>query len=257
MRYERCATAVSVCLVGLLLGTAVFAQQPMTTTTKETRNFEVISVDGNDVVVRLEDGSTKQYTVPEDFRFDVGGQQLSVHALQPGMKGTATITTITTEKPVSVTEVRNATVVQIAGSSIVVRGAKGYRMFSPGDLEKHNVKIIRDGQPVDLSDLRTGDRLTATIITDKPPQVMTQRQVQASLAPGAPSATAGSTGTAGATGSTTAPEATGAAPAAGAPANRELPKTASDRPLVGGIGVVALAIGVALALRRRRRQPAA
>ena len=48
--------------------------------------------------------------VADDFRFTVNDQQLSVHQLKAGMKGTATITTKTTVTPVTVTEVKNGTV---------------------------------------------------------------------------------------------------------------------------------------------------
>ena len=41
----------------------------------DVRNFEVISVDGNKLVVRDQKG-TQQYTVPDDFRFTVDGKKL-------------------------------------------------------------------------------------------------------------------------------------------------------------------------------------
>ena len=85
------------------------AQQPTTST--ETKTFEVLAVDGNLLVVRLPEG-TRELTVPDDFRFTVNGQPMSVRELKPGMKGTATITTRTTVTPVTVTEVKNGTVVQ-------------------------------------------------------------------------------------------------------------------------------------------------
>jgi hypothetical protein len=80
-----------------------------TTTTSETKKFQVIAVEGNQLVVKLPEG-TRELTVPEDFRFNVNGQMLSVHDLKPGMAGTATITTRTTSVPVTVTEVKNGTV---------------------------------------------------------------------------------------------------------------------------------------------------
>ncbi len=71
-------------------------------------------------------------------------------------------------------------------------------MFTQGDVDKRGVKIMRDGKPVQLSDFHEGDRLSATIITSKPPKVMTEKEVNATLA--------------------TAKAAAAAAPAAAAPA---------------------------------------
>src|SRR6476620_6292146 len=98
-------TTAVICLTAV----ASFAQQQ--TTTSETKTFEVLAVQGNDLVVRLPEG-TREMTVPPDFRFMVNGQPLAVGDLRVGMKGTATITTRTTLIPVTVTEVKNGTVVQ-------------------------------------------------------------------------------------------------------------------------------------------------
>src|SRR5215472_11056201 len=150
-------------------------------TTKELKSFEVIDVDGNDLVVKLPEG-TKRLTVPDDFRFTVDGRQMSVHELKPGMRGTAIVTTTTTTQPVTVTEVKNGTVMQKSGNSLIVRTDQGIRMFSQSDVDKRGVKIIREGKPAELSDFQTGDKLTATIITTRPPRVMTEKQVEATLA---------------------------------------------------------------------------
>ena len=85
-----------------LTSVAALAQQ---STTSETKTFEVIAVQGNQLVVSLPEG-TRELTVADDFRFTVNGQQLAVRDLRPGMKGTATITTRTTVTPVTVTEVK-------------------------------------------------------------------------------------------------------------------------------------------------------
>jgi hypothetical protein len=264
---KRLGVAAAACVFAAFASTA-WAQQQATTT--EVKKFEVLSVDGNRVVVRGEKGETQEITVPDDFRFNVNGQMVPVTALKPGMKGSATITTTTTTKPVRVTEVRNGEVIQANGGSILVRTATGYRMFTQGDVEKRGVQVMKDGKPIDISQLHTGDRLTATIITEGPPQVLTERQVQATVSGAAPPppaarpapSTAPSAGGAAApstpprAGAGTAPAA-GAAPAAAAPGAtapaKKLPKTASPLPLVLMTGAISLALGIGLTTIRRRR----
>ena len=121
-------------------------------------------------------------------------------------------------------------------------------MFSQGDIDKRGIKMVRDGKPAQLSDFREGDRLSATIITSKPPRVMTEKEVQATLANAPGGATAGTTSARAATQAQAAPAQT-SAPSSGAP--RTLPKTASSWPAVGLAGVLLLAVGCALTIRRR------
>ena len=141
-----------------LVAAPVLAQQSSTST--EVKNFEVISVDGNKVIARTAQGS-KEYTVPDDFRFTVEGKQISVHDLKPGMKGTATVTTTTTVHPVKVTEVRNGEVMQATGNSVIVRTATGIKMFSPGDIEKRGIKTgLSDGINIEVvSGLNDGEKI--------------------------------------------------------------------------------------------------
>ena len=228
----------------MVLAIAAVASPQQPTSTTETKAFEVIAVDRNDLVVKLPEG-TRELTVPEDFLFTVDGRQISVHELTPGMKGTATITTKTTVHPVSVTEVKNGTVAQVSGSSIIVRTEQGFKAFTQGDLDKRGVKIMRHGQPADISEFHTGDVLTATIITTKPPRVVTEREVQATLArAAAPEAPARHAPVeASASFPSHAPVATGGSA-------QQLPKTASSTPLLGGVGVVLLLLGLALRTRR-------
>src|SRR6476620_4722792 len=243
--------------------TAGPAQAQTTTTSSETKTFEVLAVTGNTLDVRLPEG-TREITVADDFRFTVNGQQLSVHQLKPGMKGTATITTRTTVTPVTVTEVRNGTVVVRSSAGIIVRTDDGVKSFTQGEVDKRGVKIVRDGKPVLLSQLREGDKLSAVIITSMPPKVMTDQEVNATLAtarasggsaapapaasasaaPAAPAAPARTTARA----ESTATSGTAPAPAGSA---RTLPKTASSWPLVGLASALSLAIGLALTIRRR------
>jgi hypothetical protein len=229
-------------------GTAAVSFAQQTSTATQTKSFEVIAVSGNNLVVHLPEGM-RELSVPDDFRFTVNGQSLSVHEMMPGMKGTATITTRTTTTPVTVTEVKNGTVMQAAAGTIIVRTPEGVKAFNQGDVDKRGVQIMRDGKPAQVADFRAGDKLSATIITSKPPHVMTQREVNATLAAApAPAPVAAAA---------PAPAARAAAPApAPAPAStvasaRTLPKTASSWPLLAFASLLSLALGGALTMRRR------
>ena len=234
--------ALTVAILGM---TAVVSLAQQSTASSETKSFEVLAVDGNQLVVRLPEG-TRELTVPSDFRFMINGQPMSVQQLKPGMKGTATITTRTTITPVTVTEVKNGTVMQSTGSAIIVRTDEGIKSFTQADIDKRGVKIMRDGKAATISDFRQGDRLTATIITTKPPQVLTEKEVQGTLA------AAATTGGAPPASATRAPSSPVSSAPAQAPtsAARTLPKTASSWPFLWLASVLALAMGLALTIRR-------
>jgi len=238
---------------------SAFAQAPTQTTNTEVKRFEVVSVNGNKVVVNGENG-TQEITVPADFRLSVDGKPVAVHDLKPGMKGTATITTTTTVTPVYVTEVKNGEIMSKSGNSIIVKTAEGLKMFSEGDIEKRNIKIMKDGRVAKFTDLQVRDKLTATIVTEQPPKVATQRDVEAALSSNPPPARAAATNSAAVptAGRAPAPAPRPAAPAAAAPAANSqagaapaLPKTASSLPARGLLGVSLLGIGLLLTLRRR------
>jgi LPXTG-motif cell wall-anchored protein len=253
MRVFRRLALVAGAILGLAAGT-VSAQAPTTSTSTQTRQFEIVSVDGNKVVVKGNEGY-REITVADDFRLSVDGRAVGVRELKPGMKGTATITTTTTSTPVTVTQVKDGVVMQKTGNSIIVRTADGIKMFSEGDAAKRGVRILRDGAPLAFTDLNTGDHLTAVIVTTHPPKVMTQRQVAASMGSAAapmetpraekPTRMAAATPV----GPPTAP--TASAPAPEEP--RHLPKTASPLPLIALVGAGSTMLGLALGMLRRRR----
>ena len=263
--------AIRLVLCGALVCLTATAARAQTTTTSETKKFQIISVDGNTLVVKLPEG-TREMTVADDFRFNVDGKMLSVQELKPGMSGTATITTKTTVTPVVVTEVKNGTVMQNLGTSILVRTESGMKMFSQADIDKRGIKIYREGKLAEISDFRANDKLTATIVTTKPPRVVTEKEVNAILAK------SGGGGAAGARRGRcraaprgpllarprphsdpahrrhrrephpTASGTSGAAP-------RKLPKTASPLPVLALTGFASLLAALALAVRRHRATP--
>ena len=134
-------TGVFVMLVLGLTFAGVHLAQTQTTTAVAVRNFEVIAVDGNRLVLRDQRG-TNEYTVPSDFVFAVDGKKMTVSDLKKGMKGTATVTTTTTIKPVVVTEVRSGVVLNVWAGSVTVLEQHGWRAK-----EVHTGPVERPGSP--------------------------------------------------------------------------------------------------------------
>ncbi|MGH9366526.1 MAG: hypothetical protein ACRD3M_02490, partial [Thermoanaerobaculia bacterium] len=178
---------VASCLLAFLAGAAL-AQETQT----RTVNFEIISVTGNTIVYRDQTGTTKEFVAPADFKLTMEGKELGVADLKAGMKGTATVTTRTVMKPVTVTEVRNGEVLAVSGNAIIARGQDGTpKKFTQADVKKRNAKLYREGVEVELGQFRVGDRLTATFVTDYAPQTVTDREVKAMVeAPAAAAAPA-------------------------------------------------------------------
>jgi LPXTG-motif cell wall-anchored protein len=248
-KLHRLFGALSVCAMVLVAGTASGQTQTRTSTTTK---FEVISVVGNQLVIRTPEG-TKEYAVPEDFRFTVDGKELSVHQLKPGMAGTATVTTLTTSKTVQVVEQRSAKVMQANGNSVILRAQDGtFKLFTSEDAAKYKIQITKDGKPIEFQQLRANDLVSATFVTDKV-RTMTQQEVDARLAADPPPAAKAAAPAPAPTMSKPAPAPAAAPAPAPAATPKTLPKTASSIPTLALAGAVLLAIGASLTFVRRRR----
>src|SRR5262245_57382301 len=116
MNLQKLRIQLAAGILCLLFSAVVMAQvKTETSTTKEQSTVEttvergeVVAVSGNDLVVKMEDGQIRNFpNIPESARVSVGGKELSVHELQPGMKLERTITTTAT--PQVVTTVKSVT----------------------------------------------------------------------------------------------------------------------------------------------------
>ena len=254
----------------LLIAGAASAQVDTATKTSEVIKFEIISVDGNTVVVRDQTGA-REVTVPDNYMFTVDGKSMSVHELAPGMKGTAQVTTTTIVRPVYVTTIKKGTVVKRVLDTVYVKTEDGAtRKFTKSELEQRGIQVIMDGKPVRLADLKRGDMLTATIVTSAPPEVLTAKDVQAVLDTPEPTpaeVAAEEPASAPAAASAEAPAAAAAepAPAEAAPATTETPVVAAteepakteekpDRKLIWIVLGLIVVIGVFLLMRKKKTE---
>ncbi len=90
--------------VVLLLGTGIAAAQH---TTIEIKRGTVLHVYGNNLVVKMLDGTVKEFDVPEGFTFNIDGKQVPVGDLKPGTMLTSAVKTTETPREVEVTEFKS------------------------------------------------------------------------------------------------------------------------------------------------------
>jgi hypothetical protein len=136
---------------------------------------EVVAVSGNNLVVKMADGTLRNIEdVPESARVRVDGQSLGIHDLKPGMKLQRTITTTTT--PMTITTVQSVKgkvwVINPPLSIILTLENGQNQQFKIPKGQKFNV----DGQMVDAWGVRKGMIITATKVVEEPTVVVTQKK---------------------------------------------------------------------------------
>jgi hypothetical protein len=222
----------------------------------KVRNATVVYVEGNDLVLKLEDGKIEHIVVPDSEEFVINGRNVSVRALVPGTRLTQTITTTTTPRYVNTVRVLEGKVWHVnAPSSVIVSLPDGtnHRYSVP----KH-AKFTVNGQPKTVFDLRKGMSFKATIITDEPQTVVAENRtiVGQTPIPAAPPMggvllvrPVGGLVIAPKAQNTPAPEPLTIAKSE-QPAT-VLPKTGSMLPLAGLLGVLSIATSLALVTIRK------
>jgi hypothetical protein len=146
---------------------------------------EVVTVEGNDLMVKMEDGTIRHFPdIPDSARVTVNGQQLSVHDLKPGMKLQRTITTTTTPRTVTTVQTVTGIVWHVSPPlSVILTMENG---------ENQSFKIPKDqkfkvnGEMVDAFGLRKGMKVTATKITEAPETIVAQQKTVTGTMPTPP-----------------------------------------------------------------------
>jgi hypothetical protein len=198
---------------------------------------EIVYVSGNNVVIKMEDGTLRHFdNVPDSTTVTVDGQQLNVHQLKPGMKVEKQVITTTTPKMITTVKTVTGTVWQVSPPNSVIltlEDGKNQRFKIPTG-QKFNI----NGQETDAFGLRQGMKIDAQMVTEQPEVVVTQQaKITGTMPPPPPPAPKPDVPIL----VVFVPVEEAPAPVAAAapePAPKKLPKTASDVPLVGLLGVL-------------------
>lgn len=203
---------------------------------------EVVLVNGNDLVVKAEDGSLRHFpNVPESVRVNVDGRELGIHDLKPGMKLQRTITVTTTPQVITTVKTVTGKVWHVNPPSSVI--------LTLEDGTNQQFKIPKDqkftvnGEQKDAWGLKKGMMVSATKVVEEPVSVVEhEKQLTGSMPPPPPPPPAD------------APILIAEAAPAPAPAPAaapELPKTGSLLPLIGLLGCLSFLTSIGVGLLRR------
>jgi RNase P/RNase MRP subunit p29 len=241
----------------LFLGFAVDSSGQVQTTTSTTsgesthevtvERGEVVHVSGNDLVVKMEDGSLRDFHhVPESSKVTVDGQEMGIHDLKPGMKLQRTLTVTTT--PQTITTVKKVTgrVFHVSPPTTVILTLEDgtNQSFTIPKGQSFNI----DGQELDAFHLKKGMRVTATKVIEEPVTVTQHRQELAGSMPPPPPVPAADMPILIAVIPPMPKQAS--APVAQAATAEQLPKTGSELPLIGLLGMLSLLCGVGAKITR-------
>jgi hypothetical protein len=213
------------------------------TTQVQVERGEVLRVDGNNLLIRMDDGSIRDFAnVPESAQITVEGKQLNIHDLKPGMKLERTITTTTMPKTVTTVQTVTGTVWDVVPpKSVTLKLEDGSNQrFSIPSGQKFTI----NGKETDAWGLRKGMKVSATKVVEVPVVVAEQqRQVTGTMPP--PPAPPPSD----------QPIIVAMAVPVPTPAPREaeaktLPKTGSVLPLIGLLGGLTFLTGFGLRICR-------
>jgi RNase P/RNase MRP subunit p29 len=210
---------------------------------------EIVYVSGNDVVVKMEDGSLRDFfNVPDSTTVTVDGRQLNVHQIKPGMK--VEKQTIMTSTPRVITKVETVTgkVWHVAPPSSVIL------TLEDGTNQTFKIpqgqKFTIDGRETDAFGLKKGMNVSAQRITEVPETVVTQEVTRTGTMPPPPAPPKQDVPVLIVVRAPVqAPIQTAAAEAE--PAPTKLPKTASLLPLLGLLGMLCCGLSLASTVIRK------
>jgi LPXTG-motif cell wall-anchored protein len=190
-------------------------------------------------------GSLEHFVVPESAKFHVDGQDVSVHQLKPGTHLTQKITTSTTPTMIKTVRTIEGRVWHVNAPSTVIL------TLPDGTNQQYNVPrgqtFMINGKEQTVFQLRRGMNVSATVVTEEPITEVSRSQAVSGVAPPPPQMPET---TVLLVQRPTPPTPAPTEAAAAEPAPKALPKTGSEWPLMGVLGLVSLGAGM---LTRRLR----
>jgi hypothetical protein len=189
---SRCALSLQVlaagvlCLIFALSGRAQVHTQTTTTTGSPTQRVkvdraQVVLVSGNDLVLKMEDGTIRHIAnVPDTFKAVVDGKEIGIYDLKAGMILERTTTMTTTPKVVTTVQTIKGRVYNVNPPSYV------YLTMANGTNEKFEIpkgqRFKVEGQMVDAWGLKPGMNITATKVVEfSTTEIEQQRKLTGSM----------------------------------------------------------------------------
>jgi len=261
MRIDRMLAMLAIVLAFALCMNAQEQKNTTTTAQPATRevqveNAEIIYLKGNDVILRMSDGSIRHISnVPDSTRVLVDGKEIGIKDAKVGMKLQRTITTTTIPQIITTVQTVKGSVFSVQPPNSVVLTLEN------GENQQFTIpegqKFMVDGEETDAFALKKGMMVSATKIIEEPITVIEQQSKLTGEMPPPPVPP-----------STDLPlliamvpppvppvPATPPAPSvATEKAPKELPQTGSELPLLGVLGSLSLLTAAGLALFRRIRR---
>jgi LPXTG-motif cell wall-anchored protein len=264
---------VSTVAVGQPTSTSQSTVPGAPTSRTQTLSGTVVQVDGNTVAVRMSSGDIRMFTPPPERRFVIDGKELSASELAVGTRLKATVTETSTPVTDRTVQALEGKVWYAAGPTVILTLPNGQNRQYTVPANSPVKFTDADGKSITVFDLRKDMMVKAVRIIESPRIELATDVAVTGTGPSASSrAAAGgdASGARPAAAGSGAPAASGARPAAApaassaastgastgasgnAAAARQLPKTASQLPLLGLTGVASLLIAMSLSVRRRR-----
>jgi RNase P/RNase MRP subunit p29 len=212
------------------------------TSTVKVERGTVVYVSGNSCVIQMEDGTLRHFdNVPESTTVTVDGKQLNIHQIQPGMKIERQVITTTTPRMITTIKTVTGTVWHVSpptSVTLTLENGKNQQFKIP-----KGQKFTVNGQETDAWGLKKGMKIDAQQVIEQPETVVAQEIKRTGTMPPPPPPPKPDVAIL-----ILVPVPAAPAPvetAAAEPAPSKLPKTASDLPLIGLLGVLFCGISLA------------